>query len=52
MPFLEPPDTDMLSAGWDRAGRVVVDLSSHDVGGISAKDFDLAEVIDRFAKKN
>ena len=23
IPFLDPPDTDMFSAGWDRAGRVV-----------------------------
>ena len=23
IPFLDPPDTDMYSAGWDRAGRVV-----------------------------
>ena len=22
-PFLEPPESDMMSAGWDRAGRVV-----------------------------
>jgi 4a-hydroxytetrahydrobiopterin dehydratase len=27
--------------------RVVVDLSTHDVGGISEKDFALARVIDR-----
>ena len=32
--------------------RVVIDLSTHDVDGISAKDFDLAAVIDRFAAKN
>ena len=29
--------------------RVVIDLSTHDVGGISQKDFDLAEVIDSLA---
>ena len=23
LPFRDPPDTDMLSAGWDRAGRIV-----------------------------
>lgn len=27
-------------------GRVTIDLSSHDVGGLSQRDFDLAAVID------
>ena len=29
--------------------RVVVDLSTHDLGGISTYDFELATAIDRFA---
>jgi 4a-hydroxytetrahydrobiopterin dehydratase len=32
-----------LQVGW---GRVVVDLSSHDAGGLTAKDFKLASLID------
>ena len=29
--------------------NVVVDLTTHDAGGISAKDFELAEAMERFA---
>jgi 4a-hydroxytetrahydrobiopterin dehydratase len=29
--------------------RVVIDLSSHDVGGVSARDFELARSIDEIA---
>jgi len=29
--------------------KVVVDLTTHDAGGISAKDFDLAAVMDKLA---
>lgn len=31
--------------------RVVIDLSTHDAGGISARDFELARAIDRVSKK-
>ncbi|MBA3819803.1 MAG: 4a-hydroxytetrahydrobiopterin dehydratase [Deltaproteobacteria bacterium] len=31
--------------------RVVVDLTTHDAGGISAKDFELAEGMDRLAAR-
>lgn len=31
--------------------RVVIDLSTHDVGGISARDFELARAIDRLATR-
>ena len=30
--------------------RVVIDLSSHDVGGVSARDFELARSIDEIAE--
>lgn len=30
-------------------GRVVIDLATHDVGGVSEKDFDLAREIDHLA---
>ena len=33
-----------LQVGW---GRVVVELTSHDAGGLTAKDFKLASLIDR-----
>ena len=33
-----------LQVGW---GRVVVELTSHDAGGLTEKDFKLAEKIDR-----
>lgn len=33
-----------LQVGW---GRVVVELTSHDAGGLSAKDFKLASLIDK-----
>jgi 4a-hydroxytetrahydrobiopterin dehydratase len=32
-----------------RYNKVTMTLSTHDAGGISSKDFDLARVIDRFA---
>ena len=31
--------------------RVVVDLTTHDAGGISQRDFDLAGLLDQFASK-
>jgi 4a-hydroxytetrahydrobiopterin dehydratase len=31
--------------------RVTVDLSTHDAGGITQKDFDLAALLERIAKK-
>ena len=31
--------------------RVTVDLTTHDAGGISAKDFELAGLLDSFAEK-
>ena len=31
--------------------RVTVDLTTHDAGGISAKDFELAALLDSFAEK-
>jgi 4a-hydroxytetrahydrobiopterin dehydratase len=31
--------------------RVVVDLTTHDAGGISQRDFELAGLLDRFASK-
>jgi 4a-hydroxytetrahydrobiopterin dehydratase len=37
-----------LELGW---GRVVIELTSHDVGGLSARDFLLAAAIDALAKR-
>lgn len=35
---------------WSNAyGKVVIDLTSHDVGGLSQRDFDLAAAIDAIA---
>lgn len=31
--------------------RVVIDLSTHDVGGVSARDFELARAIDQLAAR-
>ena len=31
--------------------RVVIDLNTHEVGGISEKDFDLASVADRLYRR-
>jgi 4a-hydroxytetrahydrobiopterin dehydratase len=31
--------------------RVVVDLTTHDAGGISQRDFELASLLDQFASK-
>lgn len=33
-----------LEVGW---GRVIVELTTHDAGGLTDRDFDLAEQIDR-----
>ncbi len=33
-----------LQVGW---GRLVVELTSHDAGGLTAKDFNLASLIDK-----
>lgn len=33
-----------LQVGW---GRVVVELTSHDAGGLTSKDFELASLIDK-----
>ncbi len=30
-------------------GRVVIDLTTHDVGGLSERDFELARIIDQLA---
>lgn len=37
-----------LTLGW---GRVAVELSTHDVGGLSERDFDLAAQVDRLARR-
>jgi 4a-hydroxytetrahydrobiopterin dehydratase len=36
---------------WFNLYKVIVDLTTHDAGGISAKDVTLAKLLDTFASK-
>ncbi|MEZ5400489.1 MAG: 4a-hydroxytetrahydrobiopterin dehydratase [Bryobacteraceae bacterium] len=36
---------------WNAYGRVIVDLTTHDAGGVTAKDTGLAELLETMARK-
>ena len=47
---LEAEKADHHPERFNVYGRVVVELQTHDVGGLSTRDFDLARVADRLAE--